>query len=382
MVELIQPPDPRTLLPPLLACLPAAFVSTRPPPALLPLLSPILRQRVHILSSVASSPSDCWIRLLCWGDEKADRVQSIIDGATFELHPASGEIEVPNDLAVTYKRVDEETLHSRIVLPEYHLSVIYVWCPNDQDGAGPGWRVAELLPREGPSDDDATWSTSIGEANERAKERWLEDALKDAEQHESRASRVDDSGYDNDEEDAYWAQYDNTPGRTPSIKTPAPRTFASTQPPLLSEESYFAQYADVQPAMDNDDPSEDRAEVGESSLNGNIFANLIQQHIRSREAKESAPANGHPAGQAPNDAVATMLSHPRPASTSSGGSDAVARLEQEAESQSASEMAVKQHIGTSIKSLFRLARSTGMAREEFQSLVRTELELLSLADDE
>ncbi|KKA20721.1 hypothetical protein T310_5259 [Rasamsonia emersonii CBS 393.64] len=377
MVELIPPPDPRTLLPPLLACLPAAFVSTRPPPALLPLLSPILRQRVQILSSVATSPSDCWIRLLCWGDEKADRVQSLLDGADFEPHAASGKIEVPDDLPVTYKRLDEETLHSQIVLPQYNLSVLYLWCPNDQQG--PGWRVAELLPREGPSDDDATWSTSIGEANERARERLIEEALKNAEQQESRApppqaANINDDD-DDDDDDAYWAQYDNTPGRTPAIKTPAPRTFASV--PAVSEDSYFARYADVQPAMDHDDPSQDPAEVGVSSLNGNILANLLQQHAQSREAKD-----GQPAGQAPHDAVATMLSHPRPASTSSSGSDAVAKLEQEAESQSASEMAVKQHIGSSIKSLFRLARSTGMAREEFQSLVRTELELLNLADDE
>lgn len=377
MVELIPPPDPRTLLPPLLACLPAAFVSTRPPPALLPLLSPILRQRVQILSSVATSPSDSWVRLLCWGDEKADRVQSLLDGADFEPHAASGEIEVPSDLPVTYKRLDEETLHSKIALPQYNLSVLYLWCPKDQQGGGPGWRIAELLPREGPADDDDTWSTSIGEANERAKERLIEEALRDAERQEGRARAAQDANLngDDDDEDAYWAQYDNTPGRTPSIKTPAPRTLASV--PAVSEDSYFARYADVQPAMDHDDPSADPAEVGVSSLNGNFFANLLQQHARSREAKE----NGQPAGQAPHDAVATMLSHPRPASTSSSASDAVARLEQEAESQSASEMAVKQHIGSSIKSLFRLARSTGMSREEFQSLVRTELELLNLADE-
>jgi hypothetical protein len=381
MVELIQPPDPRTLLPPLLACLPAAFVATRPPPALLPLLSPILRQRVQILSSVATSPSDNWLRLLCWGDQKADRVQRVLDGATFELHPVSGEIELSDDLSVTYKRVDEETLHSRIVLPEYQLSVVYVWCPNDQEGGGRGWRVAELLPREGPRDDAANWSTSIREANDTAKERLVEEALKDAEQYEngtSRAQGVDNDG--DDEDDDYWALYDRTPGRTPSIKTPAPRTFASVQPSFVSEDSYFSQYADVQPAMDNDDPSEDQAEVGPSSLNGDVFANLLQQHAQSRETKESESANGHYDGQESHEAIAMMLNHPRPASASSGS--AVAKLEQEAESQSASEMAIKQHIGSSIKSLFRLAKSTGMAREEFQSLVQTELELLSLSDDD
>ncbi|KAL2216338.1 hypothetical protein M432DRAFT_593058 [Thermoascus aurantiacus ATCC 26904] len=376
MVELIHPPDPRTLLPPFLACLPTAFVSTRPPPALLPLLSPILRQRVQIFSSTATSPSDSWLRWLSWDADKAERVQSLVDGASFEPHPVSGEIDLPVDLPVTYKRIDEETLRAKVPLPKYSLTVIYVWCPNDQDGGGPGWRVAELLPQEGPADDDNTWSSSIGEANERARERLVEEALKEAERssHEERRDEEDD-------DDEYWARYDNTPGRTPSIKTPAPHTISSIQHPILSEASYFDRYADVQPAMDNDDPSEDKTQFGESSLDGNALASLLQRQIRSLDAEEPPRINGYPAGDARSD-VATLLTHPRPSSTPSAGSDAVAKLEQEAESQSAIEMGVKQHISSSIKSMFRLAKSTGISRAEFESIVKTELELLSLADDE
>jgi hypothetical protein len=374
MVEFIQPPDPQTLLPPLLACLPTAFVSTRPPPALLPLLSPILRQRVQVLSSVANSPSDSWLRLLCWGEEKADRVSRLVDGTTFEPHPVSGEIEVADEVDVTYQRLDEETLRSQIVLPDCSLGVLYVWCSSDPDGGGPGWRIAELIPREGPSDDDATWAPSIGEANDRARERNVDDALKAAETQDIPAVYLQNVNNDEEDDDDYWARYDNTPGRTPSIKTPAPRSIASMQPPAVSEDSYFSQYADVQPALDNDDPSEDTVEVGETSLNGNVFANLLQQHTRERERREEG-GDGHEF----HEAIA--MSHPRPSSASSG-SEAVTKLEQEAESQSASEIAIKQHIATSIKSLYRLAKTTGMAREEFQSLIRTETELLSLSDDD
>lgn len=376
MVELIHPPDPRTLLPPFLACLPTAFVSTRQPPALLPLLSPILRQRVQIFSSTSTSPSDSWLRLLSWDAGKAERVQSLVDGASFEPHPVSGEIDLPGDIPVTYKRVDEETLRSKVPLPEHSLTVIYLWCPNDPDGGGPGWRVAELLPQEGPADDDDSWSSSIGEANERAKVRVVEEALKEAEKGSYEASRDDDSN-----DDDYWAQYDNSPGRTPSIKTSAPHAISSIQHPILSDASYFDRYADVQPAMDNDDPSEDKAGIGQSSLNGNALAYLLQRQIRSVDAEEPPRINGYPAGDARGD-IATQLTHPRPSSTPSAGSDAVAKLEQEAESQSATEMGVKQHISASIKSLFRLAKSTGMPRAEFESIVKTELELLSLADDE
>lgn len=366
MVEFIPPPEPEALLPPLLACLPTAFVSTRPPPALLPLLSPILRQRVQIFSSVASSPSDSWLRLLCWGDQKADRVSSILDGAVFEPHPVSGEIEVPEDLSIAYKRVDEETLRSKLDLPEYQLSVVYVWCSNDQDGGGPGWRIAELQPSGAWDEDQSTWSTTISAANDHARERIIDDALREAESNKTYA--------EDDDEDDYWAQYDEPRGNTPAAKTQT--TDALQQASAGSEDAYFSQYAEVQPAMDNHDPSEDTMDAGASSLNGDIFTKILQQRARAHETRD-LPAAGF---DAHDDEQLNAMSHPRPASASSGS--AVAKLEQEAENQSASEVAIKQHIGTSIKSLYRLAKTTGMPRAEFQNLIHAEIELLSLSDED
>lgn len=372
MVEFVPPPEPEVLLPPLLACLPTAFVSTRPPPALLPLLSPILRQRVQIFSSVATSPSESWLRLLCWTDEKADRVTSLLDGAVFEPHPVSGEIEVPEDLSITYKRLDEETLRSKLNLPEFKLNVLYVWCSNDQDGGGPGWRIAELEPCERSSDsDNSTWSETISEANVKSRERTIDEALRDADAN--RLGFVED-----DNEDDYWAQYDNTPGRTPAAKTPVSR---SIQPPTsggVSDDAYFSQYAEVQPVMDNHDPSEETAEAPESSLNGDVFARIMQQARESREA--AAQDSTRRAMEEQADPVSSLMNHPRPSSASSGSS--IAKLEQEAENRSASEVAIKQHIGSSIKSLYRLAKTTGMPRTEFKDLIRTELDLLSLSDED
>lgn len=390
MVEFIPPPDPQTLLPPFLACLPAAFVATRPPPVLFPLLSPILRQRVHIFSSMATSaPSpeeNSWLRLLCWGDDKADRVASLVEGINFEPHPASGEVEVPDNLTVTFKRLDEETLKAQVALPEYKIGVQYVWCSSDPDGGGSGWRIAEVVPRDRPADteDDATWSSSIQEANARARERVIDDALREAEEKEKESrtngtqvvkENVDTSkDDDDDDEDAYWARYDATPGRTPSIKTPAPRAPA-TASQMLSEDNYFAQYAGVQPVMDSNDPSVNVEDAGETTLNGDLLSNLIRQHTQELQARE------HNGSEPQRVDINPSLNHPRPASTSSG-SDAIAKLEQEAENRTASEVAIKQHISTSIKSLYRLARATGMGLEEFQNIVRTEVELLGLADDD
>ncbi|KAJ5338040.1 hypothetical protein N7452_004768 [Penicillium brevicompactum] len=368
MVELINPPETRLLLPPLLACLPLAFVSPRAPPALLPLLSPILRQRVGVLSSLSTSATESWLQLLCWDAGKAERLRAIIDGATFEPHPVSGEIELPDELPVTYKRVDDETLKAQVPLHDYSITVVYLWCPTDEEGGGRGWRVAELLPREGPADDDNTWAISIGEANVQAKDQSTADVPDDKPQ---------DNGLEEEEDDDdYWAQYDATPGS----KTPAqPAGSSKLGPSGLSEQSYFSQYGDVQPAMDNHDPGEEQPEVGPSSLNGDMLANLLRRQVNG-DSTEEARSNGYPAGHVPSDNAAQALNHPRPDSVSSSSS--VARLEKEAESQSTYEVGVKQHIGTSIKSLFRLAKATGMPRAEFQSLVSRELELLDITDDE
>jgi hypothetical protein len=275
---------------------------------------------------------------------------------------------------VSYKRIDDETLRSQVLLPEYSLTVIYLWCPDDEQGGGRGWRVAELLPREGPAEDESSWASSIGEANDQAKEKLLADALDDRVE----AQPADNApAEDDDDDDDYWAQYDATPGN----KTPAPRAGSSNlQPSGLSEESYFSQYGNVQPAMDNHDQEEEQPEVGPSSLNGDMLSSLLRRQVNGLDDDSAPRTNGYAAGEVPSDSAARSLSHPRPASASSGSSDAVAKLEQEAESQSTYEVGVKQHIGTSIKSLFRLAKATGMSRVDFQSMVRTELELLDVTD--
>ncbi|KAA8642244.1 hypothetical protein EYZ11_008557 [Aspergillus tanneri] len=377
MVELIPPPDPRTVIPPLLACLPTAFVSPRPPPALLSLLSPILRQRVQVLSSVSASPTESWLRLLCWDADKAERLQTLVDGTSFEPHPVSGEIDLPEEISVTYKRIDEETLQSRILLNDYGLTILYLWCPQDEEAGGPGWRVAELLPQDGQAvDDTRDWSDSIGEANVRAKEQLMEDALKSAEKYEKAVAQDSAKDDEHDNDDDYWAQYDTTPRRTPSAKTPAPNILSSFQRET-SEATYFSRYAEVQPAMDNHDPSEQQPRPGLSSLNGNILASILQNQINGSEPQDDAASRN---GEVTNGHDPMPLNHPLPSSASSGSSDAVAKLEREAENQSSCEVGVKQHIGSNIKSLFRLAKATGISRAEFQSLVRTELELLDVSD--
>ncbi|KLJ07293.1 hypothetical protein EMPG_17219 [Blastomyces silverae] len=396
MVEYIPPPDSRTLIPPLLACIAAAFASPNPPPALLPLLSPILRQRVQILSSVSQSPSDSWLRLLCWDAGKAERLQNIVDGATFEPHPVSGEIEIPDDVPITYKRLDLETLRSQLPIPDYNLSVLYVWCSVDPEGSGPGWRVAEVLPGDALQEEAGSWSESIGEADEYRQMKILRDALQEAEDDESRKAAssitqsrvVEPEKEDEDDDDGYWAQYDNTPGRTPLKRSPAPTQLQSNGlgpgPYPTASDSYFARYNGVQPALDNDDPSVDQNEIGQSTLNGDAIASILRRQSEAMITDRPTGAALYDADSDNDDSHARPhipLNHPRPSSASSStGSETVSKLEKTAESQSISEIGVKQHISSNIKSLFRLARTTGLSRAEFESIVRRELDCLSLMD--
>lgn len=380
MVELIPPPEPHSLLPPLLACLPTAFASRQPPPALLSLLSPILRQRLSLISSTfTSNTSDNWLRLLCWDSQKADSLKEVVERGTYEPHPASGEIEVGDVDTLKYKRFDQDTLRAQIRLPEWGLNAIYLWCAGGE--GRPGWKLAELLPYEQNAAPDATWSNSITEADSSSRARIMSEALQDAEA----ANRKLSVGGDDD----YWAMYDKTPERTPAVKrSPAPRPQASAFRSRFGSEDYYARYGDVQPAMDNHDPSGEVEDARNSSLNGNTLEALL-----SRQNGHIPPSD--PPAYEPQDSLhnhddedeeedgddGVIVNQPHPTSPGSPtGSDAIDRLEATAERQAASEIGIRQHISTSMKSMFRLAKSAGIDREEFERMVHRELETLSILD--
>ncbi len=152
------------------------------------------------------------------------------------------------------------------------------------------------------------------------------------------------SDADDDDDDDYWAQYDNSPAPgAPPTPPPPPRP--------TSDADHYAQYAHVQPALDNDDPSDPPSALPDPSLNGHTL-------------------NGHTPMPPP-------LDHPHPASDPAPAAT-LARLEDSAGVQSVAEVAIRQHISTSVKSLFRLARGSGLERDEFERLVRTELEVVGM----
>ena len=389
MVQYIPPPDCRSLLPSLLACLPTAFVSPRAPPALLPLLSPILRQRVQLLAATSSSPSDSWLPLLCWESEPAKRLVDIVsESDAFELHPVSGEIDFGDVEAISYRRLDEETLQAQAKVTDLGLIIVYLWCHGDQEGGGNGWRVSEVRPVE-EDNKVATrhWCRTITEADEKAQEDMMNEAIRQGEIHSAMYGMnnsdptVDDEQEEEEEEeedgddDDYWAQYDKTPATQGSLTSPShPNKHMST----ASDAEYFDRYAQVQPEMDNDDPSEDRGAMGESTLKGDVMASSI--------GRESGPDHTLSYGTyvLPDGVGAAIadegINHPT--ASPPAGPAAVSRLEESAEFQSVAEVAVKQHVSTSIKSLFRLCRRSGVERSDFDRMVRTELETLSMLEED
>lgn len=439
----MQPPptalDSSATLPSLFACLPTAFASPRPPPALLDILSPVLKQRVQLLSESPSTTS--WLPLLNWDTQEAAQLPKIVESASLEPHPVSGEIELssePED--PKYRRLDEETLQALVNIPETGLAVVYVWATV---GDALLWRVAELKPLHGSWQRNATpWEGSIRAADDVFESKTHGPAIT--------TQTYDDAGQDNGEEDdSYWDRYDATPGRTPARTPPIQnqsqqrRAGSSLRPDARSADNdYWGQYGSVQPALDAEDPDEkpDADNMAQSTLNGNIFSGEGSRpaaisvdpapaqrsmftpggsKYESSEADHIARSMFNPNGTHTADSGVAFglqaylgshanafsqedesfehIAHPRPRSrsansASSGKSAIVEHLEDQADSQGqpqdrrknsvVAEVAIQQHISTSMKSLFRLARAGGMQRAEFERIVQGELDVLGLLDQD
>lgn len=427
----VQPPQPRELLPPLLACLPTAFVSPHPPPALLPLLSPILRQRLTLLSGNTSSGNGGWLSLLSWDPLRASKLGKHLEHVQFEAHPVSGELEIDDVEAIAYRRLDEETLQCRLEIVEFELLPVFVWVEDDSQngGTGTGWKLAELRVLE-DRDDGTEWFSSIAEADAAASTTTTtsfavppSSTTTAATSHQPpQATAHDEEEEDDDEEDDddYWASYDRTPGRTPARtpitrRSPAPLNAANQRlaTSSTSELEYFARYAsEVQPALDAHDP--DEAEAAAELGNGST---LRGEELTAARNGDDGGNNSESYGQHDDCApplysrdpvisgTASAAAHeehrglPAPRATSPSSQGSVERLEHIASQSECTaahhghdydggagqatlraEVGVRQFISTEIKSLFRLAKSVGISRAEFGEVLDREVEVLGMLE--
>ncbi|EME48949.1 hypothetical protein DOTSEDRAFT_67857 [Dothistroma septosporum NZE10] len=398
-MHLPPPPNSRDLLPPLLACLPTSFASPRPPPAVLPLLAPLLRQRLNYLSGDPGG-SNGWLPLLSWDTQRASKLPAVVERMDLEPHPVSGELEIEDTRPAKYRRLDEETLQSRLEVEQFGLAPIFVWCEkDDHGGTDPGWKLSELRTMD-DLEDGPEWLDTPSAANDAALTQ--EEAVA---QVAAAQPQEDD---DDEDDDDYWNAYDRTPAaRTPAKQSPAPVPSStlgmSSSSTAKEDQNYYARYGEeVQPAMDSHDPDEVTGVGEDSTLTGGALMERSSQ-AQSRtgiagQADYLSSLQPHSAWNKPHDsAVHTALnqslngeqelSMPRPLSPTTSHSS-VDRLEERAAEMSSNpesdraQLAIKQHISTDMKSLFRLARANGMSREEFKRIVRTELDVLSLLEQD
>ena len=348
----------------------------------------------------------------------------VVKNERFEPHPVSGEVEIDweGEVEVAYKRIDEETLQSLISLADLGLCVKLVWCMNDEMGGGDGWRIGEVAVLDAA---DRSWGQpSIRQAEETflsQRSQLLSTYGQPDGTNTLLTPEAEAETGAEDDDDEYWAQYDNTPARTPApnqstappnTRLPADARMSGNGGGLEDEAAYYAQYASVQPAMDNHDPDE-------AQQNGEVESSLGYDQITKGLSQRSHPPIGndhesHSSSMAWSEDLAgtrngagtkdvegdekikisnyephfgSGLAQPRPASsTGSSGSDTVAKLEKRVatreRAREQSEVGIKQHIGSSVKSLYRLARVAGIEREEFERIVRTELDCLGLMDED
>ncbi|KAI1083276.1 hypothetical protein F5B20DRAFT_454461 [Whalleya microplaca] len=391
----IRQPDVQQVVGPLLLSLPAAAASKQPADATLSLLSPILRQRVQLLSQSSTEP---WIRLLCYEPAKVPRLTELAQSDRLELHPVSGEVEIDwdYDVEIRYRRVDEETLQALVVLKDMGFSFRLVYCTGDPAG-GDGWRVGEVNIAEKPSPFSSFGGvSSINEADRQFNESKSKKTL-DVPSNGFAKSGGHFVVEDEDDDDDYWARYDATPSRTPGA-TPGARTPATKRSPapqsmqasgISEEDDYYAQYDDVQPAMDNHDPDEEAnvdvapplglAKPTISTTNDNNDGEVELNNETQGTWTLADPTSSSTHSRSRDD---SSLAHPYPRPASSTGSSvSVEKLEAAAAKQEQNDFGVKQHISRSIKSLFLLSRSSGIDREEFERMVKTELDTLGLLED-
>ncbi|KAJ4272054.1 hypothetical protein NW762_000764 [Fusarium torreyae] len=396
----LPPPDLAQLLAPFLPALPPSAISTEPAIGILPLLSPILRQRVKLLSSSSTEP---WIRLLCYDKANVPELVQIAQGGSLEPHPVSGEVEVDwdYDAETRFRRVDEETLQALVALDSLGLAFQLVYCVGDHEGGGDGWRVGEVTVTDKPSPFlQFGGVSSIAEAERQFRESQAKKVTNQTNTNTNTTSHsnslhVPDGGHEDEEDDDdYWARYDATPARTPAQKqSPAPPSKTTSQigdeGATSAEDAYFAQYDSVQPAMDNHDPDEEEAAA---QIAPPLGLGRAQESAEATELNETQGAwtlaeldksDSSPTQNGDDAERHAALLHPRPASSaSSNGSETVAKLEASAGKQTQNEFGVKQHVSRSIRSLFMLSRASGIDRQEFESLVRNELDILGMVEDQ
>lgn len=376
MVNFINPPVLSDLLPTFLAHVPTAFISPQPPPSLFPLLSPILRQRIRLLAPARSSNStaeETWLALLTWSATAGPKLSEHLATQDFIPHPSSGELEVGEINLKGFQRQDKETTRAYVELLELGVEVIYMWIGNDPEGEDDGWKIQDVRLSEDREGQD--WFPSIGEADQTFYDQASSYTAPPIPSSTpvSAPQQAVVSEESEDEDDDYWNMYDRTPAHTPMVP----------EKDALSEDTYYARYGDVQPALE---PEPSSVPLNPITTPLNTRPSYSPLSTQTANTTSTTPPSAVSPSSASHKYNYTTVTHaPRPRSVASSLSstrESIARLEETAGRHMQSEVGIKQHISTTIKSLYRLSKAAGIQMGEFERMLKTEIAVLAMMDED
>ncbi|KAK6352196.1 hypothetical protein TWF730_009026 [Orbilia blumenaviensis] len=422
MVASIPSPALLSLLPAFLSHIPASFASPKPPPSLPPLLTPLTRSRLTHLSFSLNNDSDSsWLSLLTWSSVPSD-------GKDLQEHLATQDyyflhqVPSPNTfVSKGYRRLDCETLQTLVSIPELEIIVLYQFIAEDiisESGEiGHAWKVHDVR----LADDEERaflpsgrfWDTiDAAEAafvNAVPKYSTASYSYSGFQQPGSLYQQKQEE--EDDDDDDYWGRYDDE--ETESVAgdqdqvVQQPQSHVQIAASMLArrvlqdqpaeedeadkaaEEEYYARYATVEPVLDSHPQSASAPEEGGVMITDrrdSISTNITSTSTTFDAQTMSTPLTAftHPSTKVSPvmtaaDVVVAKTSHPKPESGST--KKVIAGLESAAEVHTQSEVAIQQHVSTSIKSLYRLWKAGGMDAEEFGRFLEREVEVLKVVDE-
>ena len=273
------------------------------------------------------------------------------------------------------RRTDQETLKAAVELCDWGLEVVYVWCINDPDGEDDGWRVLDLHPATATATDadgeDGEWYPTIAEAEEAF-------ASKAGGGRTFAAPAGEELNDDNDD---YWNMYDHASDSEASAAAAAAAA-ERAEGQDSSEDAYFSRYDAVVPALDCGAASSPVSETCRRYSLGTATTAEGTSTPPTTVAAVSPPATTlrcPAAATAATTATTATTDNPNTTTTTTTAAPGYSPPQMDA---SQTEVAVKQHMSMSIKSLYRLAKAAGISRDEFESIVHTELSVLSMMDED
>ncbi|KAF3923038.1 hypothetical protein ABW20_dc0104468 [Dactylellina cionopaga] len=405
MVLSIPSPSLTDLLPPFLSHIPASFASPKPPPSLPPLLTPLTRSRLTHLSFNITSSDSSWLSLLTWSPNPSDG-QSLHEHLSSQDYYFLHQTPSPNTFHCKgFRRLDAETLQSLISIPEIELLVLYQFTTDDllseSGDIGNAWKVHDVRLAD---DEEALLPAGIFHASIEAAEEEFRTNPRASSSSIVASGNTGASAVEEDDDDDYWGRYGEEdtessagdhhdhPAATVSQQHSPVQIAASVLARRMlqednedrEEDEYFARYANVEAVLDK--PSSETTAVPASASRevdrrDSVSTAQTSTSVTFDHHNLSTPLTAFTNPSTKVSPIVTTISQPQQQSQMWENRKVVADLEDAAAVHTQGEVAIQQHISTSIKSLYRLWKAGGMDGEEFGRFLEREVEVLKVVEE-